>query len=82
MPQSERSEILKKLLRWLNAKDKGATLSEIVYNVKWEITEGGATDKAIKKYLEDLKGGGKIEYRHPFWKISSDGKTWLERHGI
>ena len=82
VPQSERSEILKKLLKWLKTQEKGATKSAIVYHVKWEITEGGATDKSIKKYIEDLHRAGLIEYKHPFWKITSMGKNWLERHGI
>lgn len=82
MPQSERSEILKKLLKWLGSQEKGVTTMAILYHVKWEITEGGATDKSIKKYIEDLHGAGLIEYKHPFWKITPAGKNWLERHSI
>lgn len=82
MPQSERSEILKKLLKWLNIQEKGVTTPGILYHVKWEITEGGATDKSIKKYIEDLHKAGLIKYKHPFWKITLAGKRWLERHSI
>lgn len=81
MPQSERSEILKKLLKWLNTQEK-KTLAAIVHHVKWEITEGGATNKSIKKYVEDLHKAGLIEYKHPFYKITNSGKEWLERHSI
>jgi len=66
----------------LNTQRKRATLSAICYHVKWEITEGGATDKSIKKYIEDLHKAGLIEYNHPFYKISNSGKEWLERHAL
>ena len=54
MPQSERSDIIKKLLKWLATLENGATVQAIVQYVKWEITEGGATDNVIKKYIDDL----------------------------
>jgi predicted transcriptional regulator len=82
MPQSERSEILKKLLKWLIAQEKGATVQAILQYTKWEITEGGATDNAIKKYIDDLEKALLIEYMHPFWKITDAGKQWLEKHSI
>ena len=82
MPQSERAEILKKILRWLATQEKGATIQAILQYTKWEICEGGATDNAIKKYVEDLDKASWIEYKHPFWKITEAGKMWLERHNI
>lgn len=82
MPQSERAEIIKKLMRWLVNQEKGATVKAIRQYVKWEITEGGATDKSIKKYVADLDGAGLIEYKHPFWRVTKAGKLWLERHSI
>ena len=54
MPQSERSDTIKKLLNWLTTLENGATVQAIVQYVKWEITEGGATDNVIKKYIDDL----------------------------
>jgi len=70
------------MLKWLNdIKDK-VTTSEFVFYVKWEITEGGATNPSIKKYIEDLHKAGLVEYAHPFWKISPIGRKWLERHSI
>jgi hypothetical protein len=62
--------------------EKGATTAAILKYAKWEITEGGATDNTIKKYIEDLEGACLIEYKHPFWKITNNGKKWLERHNI
>ena len=82
MPQSERAEIMKKLLRWLALQEKGATVQAILHYVKWEITEGGATNNAIKKYIADLDRAAPIEYKHPFWKVTKYGKEWLERHSI
>jgi hypothetical protein len=82
MPQSERAEILKRLLRWIGSLENGATIPAILQYTKWEITEGGATDNAIKKYVEDLEKARYIEYNHPFYKITNAGKLWLERHSI
>ena len=82
LPQSERAEIIKQILKWLIKKEKGVTVQEFLYYVKWEITEGGASDKTIKKYLEDLHHAGLIENKHPFWKINKNGKDWLERHSL
>jgi len=82
MPQSERAAILKELLKWLDNQEHGATVSGILMQTKWEITEGGASDGTIKKYIEDLSKASLIEYKHPFWKITTAGKKWLERHQI
>ena len=80
MPQSERSDILKKLLKWLTSQEKGATPQAIVAYTKWEITEGGATDNVVRKYIEDLAKAQLIEYQKPFWIITNNGREWLERH--
>ena len=82
MPQSERAEIIKKLMRWLVLQANGAPVQAILQYVKWEITEGGATDNAIKKYIVDLDRASHIEYKHPFWIVTNAGKLWLERHSI
>ena len=82
MPQSERATIMKKLVSWLVTQDKGATVQAIRQYVKWEITEGGATDNSIKKYIVDLDIAALIENIHPFWKVTKAGKLWLERHSI
>jgi hypothetical protein len=82
MPQSERSDILKKILSWLLSQENGATLKALLTYTKWEITEGGATDNAIKKYIEDLQKATLVEYNHPFWKITQAGKQWLEKYNI
>jgi hypothetical protein len=82
MPQSERSEILKKMLKWLITHEHGVTTQALLSFTKWEITEGGATDNAIKKYIDDLEKQSLIEYNHPFWKMTNAGKLWLEKHII
>lgn len=82
MPQSERSEIIKKLLKWLASLETGATNQGIYAYVQWEICEGGATTNTIRKYIEDLSKNHLIEYKAPFWKITNAGKQWLERHSI
>ena len=80
MPQSERANTLKELVKWLTTQENGAPVQAILSYTKWEITEGGATDSTIKKYIEDLKKAAIIEYDHPFWKVTNYGKMWLERH--
>jgi hypothetical protein len=82
MPQSERANVLKEIIRWLATQEKGATLQALSHHIKWEITEGGATDTTIKKYIQDLSGAQLIEYEHPFWLVTNNGKMWLERHCI
>jgi hypothetical protein len=82
MPQSERANVLKAIAGWLATQEKGATIQAIRHQTKWEITEGGATDNTIKKYIQDLSGALLIEYEHPFWRVTEKGKMWLERHAI
>ena len=82
MPQSERASIIKQLLKWLDSKEKGATTEAILHYTKWEISEGGATDSTIKKYIQDLDRACLIEYKHPYWKITTSGKKWLKKHII
>ncbi len=82
MPQSERANVLREITRWLVAQEKGATYQALKNVIKWEITEGGATDTTIKKYIEDLSGAQLIVYEAPFWRVTNNGKMWLERHSI
>jgi predicted transcriptional regulator len=82
MPQSERSNILKKLLKWLASLEKETTTAGIHSYVRNEITELGATSKTIQGYIEDLSSAGFIEYMHPFWKITKAGRDWLEHHSV
>ena len=82
MPQSERANNLKRMVEWLASFDDGATVQAIRAYTKWDITEGGATDATIKKYIEDLDRGDLIEYKHPFWKVTEYGRRWLEEHRL
>jgi len=82
MPQSERSNVLKEIMKWLVTQKDGATVQALRSYIKWEITEGGATNSTIKKYVEDLKAGSLIEYKHPYWRVTNFGKTWLARHSL
>jgi hypothetical protein len=82
MPQSERANVLKEIVRWLVAQEKGATLQDLRIHIKWEITAGGATDTTIKKYIEDLDDAKLIEYEAPFWRVTNNGKMWVERHAL
>jgi len=70
------------MVAWLGTQEKGATVQGIVHHTKWEICEGGATDKTIKGYIEDLSKARIIEYDHPYWKLTPYGEEWLSRHSI
>ncbi len=83
MPQSERSQIIKQFLRWIEAKskDKGATLKECVRHIQVEITEMGAEEKRCKKYVKDCEEAGLIRREGLRFKITEKGKEWLARKG-
>jgi len=50
MPQSERSQIIKDFLKWLEAKTKqgGATLQQCTKHIQVEITDMGAEEKGVQ----------------------------------
>lgn len=81
MPQSERSDNIKKLAKWLRAKSKrkGATRREIHKFVKVEVTEMGATDGTIKKYIDDLVQNGFIQINGIRYKTTTLCENWLDR---
>lgn len=81
MPQSERSQIIKEMLRWIQAKSKknGATLREIIEYTELEISEMGATHRAIKGYVKSLDDRGLIQSKGLTFTITSKGENWLER---
>lgn len=83
MPQSERSIIFKKILRWMLEQcliSEGVTTQAIITYTIEEICEMGATEKTVKDYIEYLGRSLMIEYKHPYWRITEKGKDWLERH--
>lgn len=81
MPQSERSQIIKEMLKWLQAKSKknGATLKEIIDHTQLEISEMGATSRTIKGYVRSLTRNGLIQTKGVRFIITSKGQNWLER---
>lgn len=85
MPQSERSEIIKESLRWLQAKSKqgGALLLEFVSHIEAEVTVMGATRKRCLEYIKAMERAGLIrrEGRRARIKITEEGKNWLQRKG-
>ena len=63
MPQSERSQIMKQLLRWLDAKttkDNGASTGQTIKHVMSEISTLGATERRAQNYIETLSKLGLI----------------------
>lgn len=81
MPQSERSQIIKELLKWLAAKTKqgGASYQECIKHIQVEITEMGAEEKRCKKYLKDCQKAELIYIDGMKFKITDAGKNWLQR---
>ena len=82
MPQSERSQIMKELLRWLNAKSKkgvGASTHEVIHHCMSEITSLGATERRVQGYIKTLDSLGFIKIYRLKWKITETGKNWLQR---
>ena len=81
MPQSERSQIIKAFLKWIEAKTKkgGALLSECIKHIQVEITEMGAEEKRCKKYVKDCQKAGLICTDGMKFKITDAGKNWLQR---
>lgn len=81
MPQSERSQIMKELLRWVNAKSKknGATTSEILHHCMSEITSLGASERTVQNYIRTLNDLGLIAIYRLKWKTTDKGQNWLKR---
>jgi len=81
MPQSERSQIIKAFLRWIEAKTKkgGASLGECIKHIQVEITEMGAEEKRCKKYVKDCQKAGLVYADGMKFKITDTGKNWLQR---
>lgn len=84
MPQSERSQIIKEFLRWIEAKTKqgGASLQECIKHIQVEITEMGAEEKRCKKYVRNCERIGLIHSIGFKFKITDDGRNWLKRKGV
>ena len=86
MPQVERSEKIKELLAWIEAKSKGkqrgVTMQEIVRHTQLEITELGATGRTVRGYARSLIKHRLIQGHGIRFKISSQGKNWLRRKKI
>ena len=83
MPQSERSQIIKEFLRWMEAKTKqgGASIRASVRHIQVEITEMGAEEKRCHKYLKDCQRAGLIAQKGLKFIITDEGKSWLQRKG-
>ncbi len=81
LPQSERSQIIKVFLRWIEAKTKkgGASLRECIKHIQVEITEMGAEEKRCKKYVNDCQKADLIYIDGLKIKITDTGKNWLQR---
>ena len=82
MPQSERSQIIKQMLMWIDAKTKkdgGVSLGAIIRHTEREITDLGATSRTVKSYLQTLVRHRLVEIKGLKYLSTQTGKNWLER---
>lgn len=83
MPQSERSQIMKEMLRWLDAKSKsgaGASRSQIINHIVVDITELGCTKARAQGYLKTAISLGFISLHRLKYKTTPICKNWLQIH--
>jgi len=81
MPQSERSEIIKQFLKWLEAKSRhgGATYQECIKHLQVEVTEMGAEERTCQKYMKDCERASLIYTEGLKFKTTDVGINWLRR---
>jgi len=85
MPQSERSQIIKDMLRWCLAYEKlngkGPKYRNIISHVRREISEMGANIRTIKGYIRACQDEGLLGPIDSLNRIvvTQTGKNWLEK---
>jgi len=82
MPQSERSQIIKQILSWLNARTKSKKppkINEVYHYIESEICEMGASIRVIKGYLRRLEVHGFIRFDGLKVVCTQTGKNWLKK---
>jgi hypothetical protein len=82
MPQSERSQIIKEMLMWIDAKtrlDGGVRRPELIRFVQLEITSLGAATKTVEKYLNTLVRHHLVTIKGQKYVCTQTGKNWLEK---
>jgi len=81
LPQSERANIIKDFLKWLEAKTKlgGASYRECIRHIQVEITDMGAEEKRCNKYIKSLLDTGLVHTDRLKYKLTDSGKNWLQR---
>jgi len=82
MPQSERSQIIKEMLMWIDAKtrlDGGIHRAELIRFVQLEITSLGAATRTVEKYLDDLVRHKLVDVKGSKYRLTQTGKNWLEK---
>ena len=82
MPQSERSQIIKQILRWLEARERSKTSPKILEAKRYiesEICEMGAAPRTVGSYLARLEAHGFIREVHGCLLCTQTGKNWLEK---
>jgi len=81
MPQSERSQIIKEMLMWIDARTKlngGVRRGELIRFVQLEITSLGAATKTVEKYLRTLVKHKLVAVKGHKYVCTQTGKNWLE----
>lgn len=79
MPQSERSQVIKRMLMWLNDQPKGAMIGALIRHVELEITDMGGSTRTIRSYIERCRSQGLIKAEGTRLICTHKCKNWLQK---
>lgn len=79
MPQSERSEMIKMMLAYINESPRGVPYHEAIRHVRFEISQMGARDKTIKEWIQSCLKTGLLTLSHNRLVTTELYKNWLHR---
>ena len=80
MPQSERSQVIKRMLTWLNEQPQGATIGKLLRHVELEITGMGGSTRTIRSYVDRCRQQGLIRADGIKLICTEKCKRWLAKH--
>jgi len=78
MPQSERSQVIKRMLEWLIEHPRGVRISDLIQHVELEITDMGASTRTIKGYIDRCRRQKLLEIKGSKLVCTDKCKNWLE----
>ncbi len=79
MPQSERSQVIKSMLMWLNEQQRGVPIGNLIRHVELEITSMGGSTRTIRSYILRCKSQGLITEKGVRLICTRKCKNWLQK---